>query len=257
MQQKITARLIERGELSQEDWQMIIPSESGKNKSLPTGELTLGILPLIVFLFDTPYLLREQLQPLINLEQLSSQKIEDMLLWSELLGQLLSVKSLANSTDNQPWQQINVFLAQGTPLMEVKTYFKQQVTPEQFKMLLSVYCFRNNPEDFRLGVLRATQTGDAVITALTGALAGAYNGIKGIPLHWRLGISDPDKGASMQEQVKQLWAKWAGVYSPEQVHQEWETHEITSALIGQKYPTKRLISQKEYLRLSAIALDKH
>ena len=79
---------------------------------------------------------------------------------------------------------------------------------------LAFYCFLSTPENFRLAVSRATRTSyqPHLTTALTGALAGAYNSIIGIPVSWRLTANRISQGTQRLSLAKRLIEVWAGVY---------------------------------------------
>jgi hypothetical protein len=84
----------------------------------------------------------------------------------------------------------------------------------------------------RLSVVRAARCGIAgqLTCALTGALSGAYNGAAAIPVEWRQALSTgqlrsategresllwgTDSDAKIVELANNLFAVWAGVYSP-------------------------------------------
>jgi ADP-ribosylglycohydrolase len=98
---------------------------------------------------------------------------------------------------------------------------------------LAFYCFLSTPEDLRLSVTRAARCGIAgqLTCALTGALSGAYNGAAAIPVEWREELSTAGEprsategresslwgtgsDAKIVELANNLFAVWAGVYSP-------------------------------------------
>ena len=108
------------------------------------------------------------------------------------------------------------------------------VNPVTFiPIALAFYCFLSTPEDLRLSVFRAARCGIAgqLTCALTGALSGAYNGVAAIPVEWRQLLSTAgelrsategresllwgtDSDAKIVELANNLFAVWAGVYSP-------------------------------------------
>jgi ADP-ribosylglycohydrolase len=109
------------------------------------------------------------------------------------------------------------------------------VNPVTFiPIAIAFYCFLSTPEDFRLSVIRAARCGIAeqITCTLTGALSGAYNGAATIPVEWRQIFSTagksllPDEGgdssvwgtggdAKIVELANNLFAVWAGVYTPD------------------------------------------
>ncbi|MGL5135173.1 MAG: ADP-ribosylglycohydrolase family protein, partial [Planktothrix sp.] len=107
--------------------------------------------------------------------------------------------------------------------------------PENWTALaLGFYCFLSTPEDYGLTVLRSRQTQyhPEITAAISGALSGAYQGLIGIPVKWRLELQDPYicpstdaeiennplKLNPTQEELLQLadnlFALWSGVYRP-------------------------------------------
>ena len=108
------------------------------------------------------------------------------------------------------------------------------VNPVTFiPIALAFYCFLSTPEDLRLSVFRAARCGIAgqLTCALTGALSGAYNGVAAIPVEWRQLLSTAGElrsategressiwgtgsDAKIVELANNLFAVWAGVYSP-------------------------------------------
>ena len=117
---------------------------------------------------------------------------------------------------------------------EEKSQTHSTVNPENFiPIALAFYCFLNTPEDLRLSVVRAARCGRAgqLTCALTGALSGAYNGATAIPVEWRQlssaavesrqltqgpepSVWGTGSDAKIVELANNLFAVWAGVYSP-------------------------------------------
>ena len=197
--QAIIKRLTQKGRLSSEDWSAITGEHTffGDNSKLPsTGELVLGTLPLMVFFYDVPSLLWEQLHSLVVKWQLSLETLQEMMVWGELLALILrenlEIKEIVsqqltycqnqyNSCLRDSLKQVESFLQLRTPLRQVINYFHQQILLERSALPLAIYCFTVTLEDFSVAVLRAAQTKSQVITTLVGALARAYNSCLGIP----------------------------------------------------------------------------
>jgi ADP-ribosylglycohydrolase len=78
------------------------------------------------------------------------------------------------------------------------------------EVALAFYCFLSTPDDFRLSLLRAARSHRPVVCALTGALSGAYNGLHGMAIEWRLAIDL----AETLSQAGHLLSHWSGVYNP-------------------------------------------
>jgi hypothetical protein len=88
-------------------------------------------------------------------------------------------------------------------------------------------------EDFRLSVLRALQNShrSPEISAITGALSGAYNSAVGIPISWQVMLVQANStegqvssSRRMVELADALAAVWSGVYDlalcPDEVSEE-------------------------------------
>ncbi|KAM3096848.1 ADP-ribosylglycohydrolase family protein [Phormidesmis sp. 146-12] len=75
---------------------------------------------------------------------------------------------------------------------------------------LALYCFLSTPEDFRLSLLRAARSHQPAVCALTAALSGAYNGLSGMMIEWRMAID----ATETLSQAGRLLSHWSGVYNP-------------------------------------------
>ncbi|MGL5877062.1 MAG: hypothetical protein ACRC2V_04650, partial [Xenococcaceae cyanobacterium] len=89
-------------------------------------------------------------------------------------------------------------------------------------------------------VTRARRLGDCLGTtaALTGALAGVYNSISGIPLTWIL-TCDRD----VERQATKLFASWAGIASA-RANSSLEIEAIAATSLIQPRSSLKIISQK-------------
>jgi ADP-ribosylglycohydrolase len=111
--------------------------------------------------------------------------------------------------------------------------FDSNFDPENWTALaLGLYCFLTTPEDYSLTVLRSLQTGyhPEITAAISGALSGAYQGLMGISVPWRLTLetkslspqadaeieNDSVESKNCEEELLQLannlFAVWLGVY---------------------------------------------
>ncbi|MEA5536200.1 hypothetical protein [Crocosphaera sp. XPORK-15E] len=257
MSEKVMMKLIEKGEITSEDWAVISP----ENPSLSSGELILGIFPLMLLFYDAPYQFQQQLEPLINLWNIPSETVKEIIFFYDLLGEILTEKLTKNSPLNLldiaakvplSWetslQKIQEFLDKGTPLTEVSRYFRQKMSPEKTIIPLSLYCFSRTPNNFRLSVLQGIKTGYPLISTLTGTLSGAYNSVLGIPIAWRLAQQiDRDCPLSYQ-QIFTLWEIWAGVDKVARGETMGDKTAVNSPGVMQQRPPLMLISQKEYLQ---------
>ncbi len=98
---------------------------------------------------------------------------------------------------------------------------------------LGLYCFLTTPDDYSLTILRAGQTGyqPEITASIGGALCGAYQGLWGISVKWRLVLPEKPlwleiapkiennsvESQTCESQLLQLthnlFAVWSGVYS--------------------------------------------
>lgn len=137
-------------------------------------------------------------------------------------------------------EQVQRLLEQNAPLETVVRQLIQTAkinppTADQWTATaLAFYCFLTTPEDYHLTVWRGMQTGyqPDVTSAISGALSGAYQGLIGIPVQWRLALRskiDIDLNSSsaqnptvesknwereLRQLADQLLAVWSGVYHP-------------------------------------------
>lgn len=269
LSQEMMKRLAQTGELSPEDWSVIPPQKFPGSDDCDwphTGELILGTLPLIVFFHDAPSLLGEQLNTLAIKWQLPPEQLEEIMVFSQLIAlilpeklnikdiipQLLTEHNLPDSRLSQSLEQVGSFWQRETPLRQVTAHFARQMPLEQSALALAIYCFGRTPEDFSVGVLSASQTHSSIITALVGALAGAYNSGCGIPPHWHLGMKTTENRQLIEQTLPQLWAMWTGVNSLVNIERYLNLSAVNSPLVMQKRSSVRLISQKEFLRQSPL-----
>ena len=102
-----------------------------------------------------------------------------------------------------------------------------QGTSSAFRALgLALYCFLSTPEESGLTIMRALQCDcqPQLTATLAGILSGAYNGLGGIPIAWRLGMHQPQaertaisilwqipSEQSLRQLSEVLLAAWSGV----------------------------------------------
>ncbi|VXD13987.1 putative 3-dehydroquinate dehydratase [Planktothrix serta PCC 8927] len=111
--------------------------------------------------------------------------------------------------------------------------FDSNFDPENWTAFaLGLYCFLSTPDDYSLTVLRSLQTGyhPEITAAISGALSGAYQGLMGISVQWRLTLqikslypqadaeieNDCVESKNYERELLQLannlFAVWLGVY---------------------------------------------
>ncbi|MBD0347400.1 MAG: ADP-ribosylglycohydrolase family protein, partial [Coleofasciculus sp. Co-bin14] len=138
-----------------------------------------------------------------------------------LIPQTLAYLEISQTPLVHQLEQVQTLLEQGAGLDRTLTQLHREVqrpgTPSSrpyIPIALAFYCFLSTPEDFRLCVSRAVRTGhqSQITAALTGALAGVYNSIIGIPVSWRLAADRMSNTVGGLQQADRLLAVWSGVY---------------------------------------------
>ena len=102
------------------------------------------------------------------------------------------------------------------------------------------------PDDAKLCLWQASQSPSQLhlTLALAGALSGAYNGIMGLPLSWRLNQDGQEMITTVAEQAQVILARWSGVYEVSS-YPFLSHHALATPGIIQRRATLRIISQKE------------
>ncbi|GAB4241431.1 MAG: hypothetical protein Kow0049_30060 [Stanieria sp.] len=214
------------------DWQKIFWELQLESLSCTNEEAVWIILPLVLLFHDNLFCFREQWQQLPWLYHQSLEVEEAICFWSEAIALTLreklnfteSLDSIILDVEDQRAslvKQLNQALtlsSQGKSLQEVVEELDQedQSNPMQKAIALAWYCFYSSPENFSLCIRRAMNTGSQSLTIviLTGALAGAYNGMTGIPLNWRLASQNNAFYQRLEQQSQRLLATWSGMYQP-------------------------------------------
>ena len=255
-------KLIQSGQLTSADWQQLSQpvhrrSTAGKraadpdtgqiNPTATSSEAALATLPVILFFHESPSLLVEQLQQAAAVWLHPSALPTELYVWgtaialalrerlqpAQFVSQLLQSLKTVEPPLVQQLEEIQGFIDHGIGLSQIRSRYSP--------LLKAFYYFGFTPEDFRLSVERAAQSDEAPLTtALTGALAGVYNSLSGMPIGWRLGDRHPAISHSLQ-QSQRLFDTWSGVYTPEAIS---TTAAIASVLVMQKRSSLKIISQE-------------
>ena len=209
-------------------------NESGELKPLTrlpeswsSGEAAYLALPIILSYHENYSLLQQRIRETAQYWQWSTEVLEDVLIWGyiialilreklderNIIGQLLLDAGTKQTSLFQQLQQVESWLSASLSWEQVLQQLSRQA--REWSIPLSLYCFSSTPEDFYLSIYRATQyQSQAKITAiLTGALAGGYNNIMGIPTAWRKLSWQNHLYQAIDRQGKILFANWSGVYS--------------------------------------------
>lgn len=118
-------------------------------------------------------------------------------------------------------ERVQTLLDQGANLQTAMAELSQLPHSSTQAIGLAFYCFLSTPDDLRLAVMRAARAANMphLVCGITGAIAGAYNGMPGIPLAWSMnaftaapilgsGKSVPD----LYQLAARLLAVWSGAY---------------------------------------------
>ncbi|MEC4813912.1 MAG: ADP-ribosylglycohydrolase family protein [Scytonema sp. PMC 1069.18] len=177
-----------------------------------------------------------------------AQSLMEKLIPRTLIPQIISF--LGETPTNLPQEllKVNHFLESGTGLARVQTELNRADKPS-YAIAMAFYCFLSSGEDFRLSVLRASQNGNVCqsISALTGALSGAYNSTIGIPVIWQVLLEQEQANSyHMLQLVDALVAVWSGVYDLATSFSEFRQEKCA---IGQGFSTTQAIAAPRVIRL--------
>ena len=215
--QQVCLMMGKSSQLEQQVWQQ---------KSWSSGESAYIALPIILFYHENYSLLEQKIRRIAQCWQWSAEVLEDVLIWGyivalvlkekldtrNIIGQLLVGVREKQTPLFQQLKQLELWLLESQSLEQVVKKLSNQ--SQEWSIPLSLYCFGSTPENFYLSIRRATKhKAQAKITAmLTGALAGGYNGIMGIPTAWRKLSSQHPWYREIERQGKILFDNWSGVY---------------------------------------------
>lgn len=230
-----TQSLIHCGRLDLEDWQLEsskIQLTLLKNTAKPS-EAALATLPIALFFHDDQDKLRQKLRQAAAYWQ-SQAEYEGVLAVGYAIASALTEKinhtclipqilSFLGTTQTAIGQQLELVqslidksAALETAVSQLRRASIRQETDTDAvtAIALAFYCFLSTPEDFRLSISRASYISDKsqMISALTGAISGAYNSNVGIPVSWRRAANKIKISSERQQLTERLFAVWSGVY---------------------------------------------
>ncbi|WP_019504501.1 ADP-ribosylglycohydrolase family protein [Pleurocapsa sp. PCC 7319] len=217
--------------------EQIILGESISQTNFEVGKLAdyilLILLPLIIFNVDNPDLV-SKIVTQCNFKSRTNNIIEDVLIWNYLLALTLNKRFSFQETNvssivKQVFAGVEVkktsltekleIIAQawehGNSLNKLQQELSNRSDLRQTSIALGVYCFASTPKDFMLSVKRAAKLSNNMslpITALTGVLSGAYNGLTGIPLRWHQFGSQNPTYRQNELIAQKLLETWLGIY---------------------------------------------
>jgi hypothetical protein len=200
-----------------------------------TPSIILAAIPVVLFFHDNPAQLRKNLLNFSNIWQKSevlkdgtlalgyaiSQSLTEKINPNTVISQIISFIGDVNSQLSQDLNKVDLLLKQDTRLDKSQIGLLKQNKDSQ-SIALAFYYFLSIIEDFPLAILQANNKSNNIssISAITGALSGAYNSIQSIPTYWQLKFSSVRaKEATlssypiMLELADTILADWSGVYS--------------------------------------------
>jgi hypothetical protein len=233
-----TESLIRCGRLNLEDWWLLwekTPSSLCLKSVATMSESAVATLPIALFFHEDEVKLRQQLLTCQDVWQHQSEASEGVLAIAYAISLALREQldcatlipriQLYVGTSESPvirqLEQVQILLEKGAGLETTLTQLRRDAQSRgeplgraHTSIALAFYCFLSTPEDFRLSVSRAARTcyQPQITAALTGALAGAYNSITGIPVSWRLTANRISSGNQRLQIADRLLEVWAGVY---------------------------------------------
>ncbi|MEB3309130.1 MAG: ADP-ribosylglycohydrolase family protein [Snowella sp.] len=241
---EITQTLGQTGPISEEQWDAIARKNPDKSSAL------LCWIPLALFWHDYPAARSDLLQSLMDKGWLSLADTFALQTWSQILTAILRERfypepdffpSIPVSSSVTPLSVTMQAIHQRLPLSDVI----QSVNDGSLSsaIALSLYCFIDTPTNFVLSLKRASQCPHSLVLPFTGALAGAYHGLIGIPLTWRLTIETLLSPAQLSEICDGFWQRWSGSLAPPS---SLSATLLASPRVIQRRSHPPLISQSQY-----------
>lgn len=227
--------LIHCGRLDLEDWQLHaskVESLALLKNTASSSEAALATLPIALFFHDEPSKLRQQLQQ-ATAHWHQTEQDQGVLavgyaialaltekLNHTLIDQIINLLGNPQTLLGQQLQQVKDLIYKGASLDIAVSQLQKEAKLQGAKacpdtaIALAFYCFLSTPEDFRLSLRRASRISHQpqLISALTGAIAGAYNSNIGIPVGWRLGANQINITTQRLQLAEEMFAVWSGVY---------------------------------------------
>ncbi|NEO08554.1 MULTISPECIES: ADP-ribosylglycohydrolase family protein [unclassified Moorena] len=255
--------LIRCGNLDLGDWlvhcEKAQPSILSLKGTANSSEAAVATLPIALFFHEDEVKLRQKLLQAAAIWQNDSQRFESVLTIAWAIAIALTEKLdcpnlisriiayLGNYENQNTWveqlEQLQSLLELGASLEQTVIQLRREQRRRNeseddcsLSIALALYCFLNTPEDFRLCVTRAALTGyqSQTTAALTGALAGAYNGIISIPVPWLVALNLNITGVDPWQLADQLLAVWSGVYDVSAIAQFQKLAVVAPRVIGSR-----------------------
>lgn len=231
--------LIRCGRVDLDDWWHLFGKTQSSlllQSAATSSEAVLATLPIALFFHEDSIKLRQQLQQAAAIWHHQPETLDGVLAvayaialaltekldCTTLIPRILDYLGTSDTPVVHQLTQVHTLLQQGVGLNTTLTQLRREVQSRgeplgrsDISIALAFYCFLTTPEEFRLCVSRAARIRHhpQITTAITGALAGVYNSLAGIPVSWRLAINRLNNGILMQEAADHLLESWAGVYN--------------------------------------------
>ncbi|HBB35572.1 MAG TPA: ADP-ribosylglycohydrolase family protein [Cyanobacteria bacterium UBA8803] len=233
-----TESLIRCGKLDIENWlgqaDQLHPSLLLLKGGASSSQAAVATLPVALFFHEDRIQLRQKLQQAAKVWQSDPEELSGV--WVVALAIALALTEQLDCANFIPQiiaelgtketplihqlQQVQLLLDQGADLETTVAQLKrEQGHPADTSIALAFYFFLNTPEDFRLSTLRAARSSyqSETTVTLTGALAGVYNSITGIPVSWRLITNQIAAAEKRLHLADCLFTIWSGVWAPQAI----------------------------------------
>lgn len=241
-----TESLITLGRLDLDDW-LSRQQQASANLAVTDSislQVILATLPVSLFFHENLLKLRQNLLHVLDIWEHNPVVRDGTLAVGYAIAQILTEKFhprtlipeaiafIGETPTSVPQQllKVNTLLDQRAGLETAQVELSRQEKLSH-AIGMAFYCFLSTLEDYRLAVLRTTQYSEFWkqdswrlhsynISAITGALSGAYNSTAGIPVGWQILYSQANSAAwglsNFSEIVKLadgLVAVWSGLYN--------------------------------------------
>jgi len=248
-----TESLIRLGRLDLDDWRCLQRATPTQQQPASTdlaitnnilGKVILATLPVSLFFHENTFKLRQNLLRVLEIWEDNPVVRDGTLAVGYAIAQALTEKLhprtlipetiafIGETPTSLPQQllKVHALLDRGAGLARAQAELSREDKLSN-GIAMAFYCFLSTLEDYRLAVLRATQNGNDwredpwrlhlhSISAITGALSGAYNSTAGIPASWQMLYSQANSPAlrlsnfsQMVDLADALVAVWSGLYN--------------------------------------------
>ena len=232
--------------------------EEKPNVQPRSSEIILPVLPMLLYYHDYWWYLANFLTKLGKSFQKSQSEVENILVWCYLLRLALRGELAINDLTRRvvmgtglQQQSATCLWLKSIELSCLKGFSSMQLLKElsptiDLEIPLSVFCFLNNSEDFYLTIAQALSLEKQVtsITTLSSILAGAYNGLRGIPINWHNLCRNREFYSQIIIETKETIEQWQG--NDCSIGTEMVSSTINAPKMWQRRSNLKIISQQEY-----------